>query len=86
MSEEFFKKMIDSFDGRPPDKTSTVLIGDLERLLPNPKVQAIINKAKAFMYDDFKSESATPKNDLYRDAFQAGLHGIMLNVKNGIYD
>lgn len=43
------------FHAMPPDKTSTLLVADLEKYPPSEKRDAMIKRAKAFGYDDFGS-------------------------------
>lgn len=48
--------------------------------------EAMVNKALAGAYDDYESESATPINELIRDASKHGLSTIVGRAMNGDFD
>lgn len=88
MSEEEQKKY---FENLPPDKTSTLLVKDLEKKPQSKKRDAMISRAKAFGYDDFKftmmyDDCVCPKIKLDQDAVNAGFHDIAYNNRQGRYD
>lgn len=79
------------FQALPPDKTSTLLIQDLEHKPPSKERDAMIERAKAFGYDDFKftmmyPDCVCPKMKLNEDAAKAGFHDIAFNTRQGKYD
>jgi hypothetical protein len=68
------------------DKTSTLLVKELLSLSQTDEIKEIINKAKQFRYDDFRSKSSTPKTDLFYDLRKAGLTEMAKTVIDGKYD
>lgn len=77
------------------DKTSTLLVEDLEDCLKRIKsndenilkdIKTIIENAKKMLYDDFISENATPKMLLMSHLENVGLNKIKKNVMDGKYD
>lgn len=77
------------FMALPPDKTSSVLIADLEKKPQSAARDKIIEKAKTYHYDDFKCfamEDICPKITLVRHLTQAGFHDLAYNTKEGKYD
>lgn len=81
----------DYFRALPPDKTSTLLVKDLEERPPSKERDEMIERAKAFGYDDFKftmlyEDCVCPKMKLDEDANKAGFHDIAYNNRQGKYD
>ena len=79
------------FEALPPDKTSTLLIADLEQKPQSKGRDDMIARAKAFGYDDFKftmlyDDCVCPKIKLNEDATKAAFHNIAFNNRNGKYD
>lgn len=79
------------FEALPPDKTSTLLVADLERKPQSKARDEMIGRAKAFGYDDFKftmmyPDCVCPKIKLDEDATKAGFHDIAYNNRQGKYD
>jgi hypothetical protein len=70
----------------PTDKTSTLLVEDLQKKPQTQEVLGIISNAKSFLYDDFKSSMPCPKVTLAAHLNAAGLHDLADNVINGTYD
>lgn len=88
LSEDDQKKY---FEALNPDKTSTLLVTDLERKPPSKERDDMIARAKAFGYDDFKftmlyDDCVCPKMKLDYDATRAGFHDIAFNNRQGKYD
>lgn len=52
----------------------------------NPRLAAMIRKARAGEYDDYLSDSATPINDLVRDLRQNGEHELAERAIVGEFD
>lgn len=88
------------FEAMEPDGTSTLLVDDLEALPQTEERDAIVQRAKAFGYDDFKftmmyghEDIVCPKMKLVEDLTRA-VHmtgdlkylEIINAVKNGKYD
>ncbi len=69
-----------------PDKTSTLLVDHLLEKPESTKRMLLIDKALRLVYDDFGSEDATPKMNLYADLNAAGYSDLAKNVIEGIYD
>lgn len=63
--------------------TTERLARELERLNAPGEM---IDKARAGYYDDFKSPLAMPETQLMIDAQAAGLHSIVNDVRNGVFD
>lgn len=79
------------FEALPPDKTSTLLVEDLERKPQSEMRDKMIERAKAFGYDDMKftmmyDDCVCPKMKLNEDLIKAGFHDIAYNNRNGKYD
>lgn len=79
------------FESLPPDGTSTKLVADLEKKPQSPGRDAMIARAKAFGYDDFKftmmyDDCVCPKIQLDHDASQLRYWDIVLNNRQGKYD
>lgn len=88
MSEADQKKY---FEAMLPDKTSTLLVSDLEEKPQSKGRDDMIARAKAFGYDDFKftmlyDDCVCPKMKLDEDANKAGFHDISFNNRQGKYD
>jgi len=90
MSEEERTKY---FHALPGDKTSTLLVEDLEKEEKTEARDAIIGRARAFGYDDFKFDMLyghenvfCPKVLLVGHLMDAGLGHIAREVMNGKYD
>lgn len=77
--EEYFAKL-------PPDGTSTLLVEDLMKMPQSEGRDAMIEKAKGFAYDDFKSFDAVPKITLHNELMALGYEGLAENVREGKYD
>lgn len=75
------------FAAMPPDGTSTLLVADLEKQPQTPERDAIIERAKGYYYDDFKSQiDGCPKITLRGDLLKAGYKDLAANVVDGKYD
>lgn len=79
------------FGSLPPDKTSTLLVEDLEQKSPSENRDKMIARAKSFGYDDFRftmlyDDCVCPKLKLEEDATKAGFHDIAYNNRQGRYD
>ena len=79
------------FEALPPDKTSTLLVKDLEKKPQSKKRDNIIARAKSYGYDDFKftmlyEDCVCPKIKLEQDLTNAGFHDIAYNNRQGKYD
>ncbi|MER2512826.1 MAG: hypothetical protein ABTQ25_10520 [Nitrosomonas ureae] len=79
------------FEALPPDKTSTLLVNDLEKKPQSKARDEMIARAMAFGYDDFRftmlyDDCVCPKIKLLVDAEAAGFHDIAYNNKQGKYD
>ena len=90
MSEEEQNKY---FEAMSPDGTSTLLVEHLEKKEQTPERDAIIGRAKAFGYDDFKftmmyghEDIACPKVKLVEDLSRAGYEDLAQKVMEGRYD
>ena len=88
LSEEDQEKY---FEALPPDKSSTLLVQDLEKKAPSKERDEMIGRAMAFGYDDFKftmmyPDCVCPKMKLDEDATKAGFHDIAFNNRQGKYD
>ena len=75
MSEADQKKY---FESLPPDKTSTLLVEDLEKKPQSATRDSMIKRAKAFGYDDFRftmlyEDCVCPKIKLEEDAKKAAI-------------
>lgn len=69
-----------------PDKTSTLLVEHLRNKPINDLRDELIEAAQKLHYDDFGSNLATPKTQLYYDLTDAGYSDLARNVTRGIYD
>jgi len=79
------------FEALPPDKTSSLLIEDLEKKPQSALRDEMIARARSFGYDDFKftmlyDDCVCPKMKLDEDAQKAGFHDIAFNNRQGKYD
>lgn len=79
------------FEALPPDKTSTLLVEDLEKKPQSKQRDDMIARAKSFGYDDYKftmlyDDCVCPKIKLEEDATKAGYHDISYNNRQGKYD
>lgn len=79
------------FEALPPDKSSTLLVDDLEKKPASKQRDDMIVRAKAFGYDDFRftmlyDDCVCPKMQLEHDATAAGFHDIAYNNRQGKYD
>lgn len=79
------------FEALPADGTSTQLVTDLEAKPQSEARDKIIERAKAFGYDDFKftmmyDDCVCPKVQLDADLRAAGFHDIAFNNRQGKYD
>lgn len=79
------------FEALPPDKTSSLLVVDLEAKPQSKARDEMIARAKAFGYDDFKftmlyDDCVCPKMKLSEDAVNAGFFDIDFNNKQWKYD
>ncbi len=79
------------FEALPPDKTSTLLIEDLEKKPQTKERDEMICRARSFGYDDFRftmlyDDCVCPKIKLDEDATKAGYHDIAFNNRQGKYD
>lgn len=79
--DEYFAKL-------PPDGTSTLLVADLMQKAWCKERDEMIDRAKGFWYDDFKSisDAACPKIMLHEDLKALGYHDLAENVRDGKYD
>lgn len=82
--EEYFRAM-------KPDGTSTLLVEDLAGKEQSAERDAIITRAKAFGYDDFKftmmyDDCVCPKVKLVEDLAKAGYEDLIEKVWEGKYD
>lgn len=75
------------FASLPPDRTSSLLIEHLSEKPDSFARNELIQRAKNYYYDDFKSLlDSCPKIVLHRDLLQAGFPDLANNVINGDYD
>lgn len=75
------------FASLAPDKTSSLLIEHLGAKPESATRNELIQRAKNYYYDDFKSLlDSCPKIVLHRDLLQAGFADLADNVINGDYD
>jgi hypothetical protein len=69
-----------------PDKTSTLLVEHLRDKPITDLRDDLIAAAQNLYYDDFGSDLAFPKIQLYEDLTEAGYPDLATNVTKGIYD
>lgn len=79
------------FENMKPDKTSTLLVQDLEKKEQNAVRDNIMARAKAFGYDDFRftmmyDDCVCPKVKLVEDLTKAGYEDLAYNTMQGKYD
>ncbi len=81
------------FEAMEPDGTSTLLVDDLALKPQTPERDAIITRAKAFGYDDFKftmmyghEDISCPKVLLVEHLMKAGFEDLANRTMEGKYD
>ena len=67
-------------------KVLRALLPEAENSLRQDKIEQIITNVSGNVYDDFKTELATPKIQLYQDLHDAGLPEIAELVVQGVFD
>jgi len=86
MAEDAGAQRLKQLQEAAHDATTTVLIRDLECEMPTDAIGTIMKNAKTFMYDDFKSSLATPKQTLYEHLTNAKLPRLAAKCLRGEYD